>query len=376
MRAVGAIAGGPRATESTRTGATKGAAISVRGLTRRFGAVTAVDDVSLEIAAGEFVALLGPSGSGKSTVLMSLAGFDLPDEGHILIGGEDCTRLPPHRRNIGMVFQHYTLFPHLSVADNVAFPLKMRGIGRAERRARAEAALDVVRLAGFGARMPRQLSGGQQQRVALARAIVYQPRVLLMDEPLSALDKNLREEMQIEIKRLHSELGITIVFVTHDQGEALTMADRVAILRQGRVQQIAPARTLYERPANLFAAGFIGDMNRIAVAWDGRAAQVAGQALALGKEAAIAAVPPGPAILAVRPERVEIATPDHAGALPATVTDIVYGGAGTLVIATIRDGASVRARAPSAGLPPLAPGERIGLVVPANAALLYPAEER
>ncbi|SFU50056.1 mannopine transport system ATP-binding protein [Methylobacterium sp. 174MFSha1.1] len=375
MRAVGAITGEPRATESARTGATKGAAISVRGLTRRFGSVTAVDAVSLEIAAGEFVALLGPSGSGKSTVLMSLAGFDLPDEGTILIGGEDCTRLPPHRRNIGMVFQHYTLFPHLSVADNVAFPLKMRGIGRAERRARAEAALDVVRLSGFGTRMPRQLSGGQQQRVALARAIVYQPRVLLMDEPLSALDKNLREEMQIEIKRLHSELGITIVFVTHDQGEALTMADRVAILRQGRVQQIAPARTLYERPANLFAAGFIGDMNRIAVAWDGRAARIAGQAVPLGPDAAITAVPPGPAILAVRPERIEIAAPDRAGALPATVTDIVYGGAGTLVIATLQDGAPVRARAPSAGLPPLEPGARIGLVVPAGAALLYPAEE-
>ncbi|SEP29096.1 mannopine transport system ATP-binding protein [Methylobacterium sp. ap11] len=369
MLAIGAIAGGPGV-----TAATTGAAISIRGLTRRFGSVVAVDDVSLEIAAGEFIALLGPSGSGKSTVLMSLAGFDLPDAGRILIGGEDCTQLPPHRRNIGMVFQHYTLFPHLSVTDNVAFPLKMRGIGRAERRARAEAALEVVRLSGFGARMPRQLSGGQQQRVALARAIVYRPRVLLMDEPLSALDKNLREEMQIEIKRLHAELGITIVFVTHDQGEALTMADRVAILRAGRVQQIAPARTLYERPANLFAAGFIGDMNRIPTAWDGCAARIAGRALALDAEAAVSPVPPGPAILAVRPERIAVAAPDRPDALPAIVTDVVYGGAGTLVIATLDDGAQVRARAPSAALPPLAPGDRVGLVVPPGAALLYPDE--
>lgn len=356
--------------------AATGTAIAIRGLTRRFGSVTAVDDVSLDVAAGEFIALLGPSGSGKSTVLMSLAGFDLPDAGQILIGGEDCTRLPPHRRNIGMVFQHYTLFPHLSVADNVAFPLRMRGIGRAERRRQAEAALDVVRLGGFGSRMPKQLSGGQQQRVALARAIVYRPRVLLMDEPLSALDKNLREEMQIEIKRLHSELGITIVFVTHDQGEALTMADRVAILKAGKVQQIAPARDLYERPANLFAAGFIGDMNMISVAWDGVAAHFGGSALELPPAAAVSPVAPGAAMLAVRPERVGIASADRPGAIAATVTDVIYGGAGTLVIAALTDGSPVRARAPSADLPPLSPGERIGLLIAREAALLYPAADR
>jgi mannopine transport system ATP-binding protein len=353
-----------------------GTAIAVRGLTRRFGSVTAVDDVTLEIASGEFVALLGPSGSGKSTVLMSIAGFDLPDAGRILIDGEDCTRLAPHRRNIGMVFQHYTLFPHLSVADNVAFPLKMRGVGRAERRRRAEAALEVVRLGGLGARMPRQLSGGQQQRVALARAIVYRPRVLLMDEPLSALDKNLREEMQIEIKRLHAELGVTVVFVTHDQNEALTMADRVAVLDRGRVQQIAPARELYERPANLFAAGFVGEMNRIAATWDGATARFAGHALALPAAAAVSPVAPGSATLAVRPERVLIAAPDAPGAVTATVEDVVYGGAGTLVLAALADGTPMRARAPSADLPSLRPGARVGLVIPPAAALLYPMEGR
>jgi len=368
------------ATEPSERGrsvlAATGTAISIQGLTRRFGQVTAVDEVSLEIAAGEFLALLGPSGSGKSTILMSIAGFDLPDAGRILIGGEDCTRLPPHRRNIGMVFQHYTLFPHLSVVDNVAFPLKMRGVRRIERRLQAEAALETVRLAGFGARMPQQLSGGQQQRVALARAIVYHPRVLLMDEPLSALDRNLREEMQIEIKRLHSELGITIVFVTHDQGEALTMADRVAILKDGKVQQIAAARTLYERPANLFAASFIGDMNRIPVTWDGTTARFAGTAHSLPAGASVSSVPPGAAVLAIRPERIGIADPGSPGAVPATVSDVIYGGAGTLVIAELADGSSVRARGQSAGLPPLAPGARIGLVLPPAAALLYPAEGR
>ncbi|HEV7415172.1 MAG TPA: ABC transporter ATP-binding protein, partial [Tianweitania sediminis] len=250
----------------------KGALIEIRGLGKRFGSVVAVDDVSLTIDAGEFVALLGPSGSGKSTVLMSVAGFERPTAGQILIDGVDCTGLPPNKRNIGMVFQHYTLFPHLSVGDNVAFPLKMRGIGKAERRRQAEQALEVVRLSGYAERMPKQLSGGQQQRVALARAIVYNPRVLLMDEPLSALDKNLREEMQIEIKRLHAELGFTVVFVTHDQGEALTMADRIAILKAGRLQQVSPARSLYERPSNLFAAGFIGEMNILPVTWDGEKA--------------------------------------------------------------------------------------------------------
>ena len=349
-----------------------GADISVRGLEKRFGQLKAVDDLSLDIPSGEFLALLGPSGSGKSTVLMMLAGFEVPTGGAITIDGRDCTRLPPQKRNIGMVFQHYSLFPHLSVLDNVAFPLKMRGEAKADRRRRAAEALEVVRLDGYGDRMPSQLSGGQRQRVALARAIVYQPRLLLMDEPLSALDKNLREEMQLEIKRLHSELGVTVVFVTHDQGEALTMADRVAILRGGRIQQVSPARELYERPANLFSAGFIGEMNMIPAQWDGSGLILAqGDRLVPEDTSLIGAVPSGAATLAIRPERLSVTSPDAPGALSATLEEVVYAGAGTLLIARLADGTEIRARVPSAKLPRLTERERIGLAFDPDALLVY-----
>jgi spermidine/putrescine ABC transporter ATP-binding subunit len=352
-----------------------GASIDIRALEKRYGSVRAVSDVSLTIEAGEFVALLGPSGSGKSTVLMSIAGFERPTAGQIVIDGQDCTRLPPHKRNIGMVFQHYTLFPHLSVADNVAFPLKMRGVAKAERRRQAEAALEIVRLAGYGNRTPKQLSGGQQQRVALARAIVYRPRVLLMDEPLSALDKKLREEMQLEIKRLHSELGLTVVFVTHDQGEALTMADRIAILKAGELQQVSPARELYERPSNLFAAGFIGEMNMLPVDWDGRSARlVQGEQITLPPQACLMPMKPGRAVLAVRPERLAYTQAGAPGTWAATVRDIVYAGAGTLIITQLADGTEVRLRIASAGQQPVKPGDRIGLSCPTDAILLYPQE--
>ncbi|MGL4526129.1 MAG: ABC transporter ATP-binding protein [Aestuariivirga sp.] len=352
---------------------TRGASVAVVDLCKKFGQVTAVDHVSIEVAGGEFLALLGPSGSGKSTVLMSLAGFEMPTSGKVLIGGRDCTRLPPHKRNIGMVFQHYTLFPHMSVLDNVAFPLKMRGVSVAERHRSAERALNIVRLGGYGSRMPKELSGGQQQRVALARAIVYQPQLLLMDEPLSALDKNLREEMQLEIKRLHNELGITIVFVTHDQGEALTMADRIAVLEGGKVQQISTARELYERPATLFTAGFIGEMNFIEAQWDGQAARFFNdQVLALDKTALMGGVTPGPAVLTVRPDRVQITRRGTAGSIPGIVSDIVYAGAGTLVIVKLANESTLRVRVQSVDIPGLMPGDPIGVVIPENAVLLYP----
>ncbi|MEP3326221.1 MAG: ABC transporter ATP-binding protein [Nitratireductor sp.] len=361
---------------SDREEKSAGARITIEGLEKHFGDLKAVDDVSIDIDSGEFLALLGPSGSGKSTVLMMLAGFEMPTGGRILIDGQDCTRMAPQKRNIGMVFQHYSLFPHLSVLDNVAFPLKMRGESRAQRRRRAAEALEVVRLGGFGERMPSQLSGGQRQRVALARAIVYQPRLLLMDEPLSALDKNLREEMQLEIKRLHSELGITVVFVTHDQGEALTMADRVAILRGGRVQQISPARDLYERPANLFSAGFIGEMNMIPATWEGSDLVLDnGDRIAPPPEAQIGTRRAGPATLALRPERLSVTGPETPGALTALVEDVVYAGAGTLLIARLSDGSEVRARVPSASLPRLATGDRIGLAFPPEAMLVYGGAE-
>jgi spermidine/putrescine ABC transporter ATP-binding subunit len=235
--------------------------VKISHLRKSYGSVLAVRDVTIEVSPGEFLALLGPSGSGKTTLLMAVAGFDFPDSGQIEIGGEDVTWAAPHKRDLGMVFQRYTLFPHMSVLDNIAFPLRMRKVARAEREDRARAALKTVRLEGYGDRMPAQLSGGQQQRVALARAIVYNPKVLLMDEPLSALDKKLREEMQVEIKHLQRELGITVIFVTHDQTEALTMADRIAVLNFGELQQMGSPKELYERPASAFVAGFIGETN-------------------------------------------------------------------------------------------------------------------
>jgi mannopine transport system ATP-binding protein len=360
----------PPAAASSSSGAT----IEIRDLGKQFGSVTAVDQVSLTINSGEFVALLGPSGSGKSTVLMSIAGFERPTSGQILIDGQDCTRLPPNKRNIGMVFQNYTLFPHLSVGDNVAFPLKMRGVAKAERRKRAEQALEVVRLGGYADRMPKQLSGGQQQRVALARAIVYNPRVLLMDEPLSALDKNLREEMQIEIKRLHAELGFTVVFVTHDQGEALTMADRIAILKAGRLQQVSPARELYERPSNLFAASFIGEMNMLPVQWNGEAASFSkADEIRLPPSALVEPIRPGPAVLAVRPERLSLGAAGEPGTWTATVRDVVYAGAGSLLITQLADGNEVRLRVPSASQAPVNGGDVVGIRIPPEAVLLYPA---
>ncbi|SLN21100.1 Spermidine/putrescine import ATP-binding protein PotA [Pseudooceanicola marinus] len=360
----------------TGTPPVRGAEIAVDGLAKHYGSLKAVDEFAINIRSGEFLALLGPSGSGKSTILMMLAGFEVPTAGRILIDGVDCTRLPPQKRNIGMVFQHYSLFPHMTVADNVAFPLKMRGVGRTERRRRAAEALKVVRLDGYGARMPSQLSGGQRQRVALARAIVYEPRLLLMDEPLSALDKNLREEMQLEIKRLHHELGITVVFVTHDQGEALTMADRVAILRGGKLQQLSPARELYERPANLFAAGFIGEMNMIPAQWDGAALTLGtGERMVPPTGAVVGTVGQGAVTLAIRPERLTVCDPVTPDALQATLREVVYAGAGTLLIAALPDGTEIRARVASASLPPaLTEGETIGLSCPPEAMLVYGEE--
>lgn len=236
-----------------------GAAISLSQLKKQFGALGAVNSVSLEIGAGDFVSFVGPSGSGKTTTLMMIAGFIMPTEGEILIDGQPIVRLPPYRRNIGMVFQSYALFPHMTVAENIAFPLRQRRHSKADIAREVAGALDLIRLPDYGDRYPRQLSGGQQQRVALARALVFKPPVLLMDEPLGALDKQLREEMQFEIRRLHADLGITCVYVTHDQEEALTMSTHVAVMRQGRVEQIGTPEELYERPSNAFVASFLGE---------------------------------------------------------------------------------------------------------------------
>jgi ABC-type Fe3+/spermidine/putrescine transport system ATPase subunit len=232
-------------------------------LTRRFGDVTAVDSVSLDITRGEFFTLLGPSGSGKTTTLRLVAGFELPDSGRVELAGTDVTGRPPHTRDVNTVFQDYALFPHMTVQQNVDYGLRIKKVPRDQRRTRVDEALRMVRLGDYGSRKPAQLSGGQRQRVALARAIVNRPRVLLLDEPLGALDLKLRQEMQVELKRIQQEVGITFVYVTHDQEEALTMSDRLAVFNHGRIEQVGAPRELYEQPANAFVMGFVGPVTRL-----------------------------------------------------------------------------------------------------------------
>jgi putative spermidine/putrescine transport system ATP-binding protein len=303
-----------------------GARIEFAGVTGRYGDFIALHETNLVIEPGEFFALLGPSGSGKSTLLGAITGFAAPSAGRVLINGADVTGVPPYKRNIGMVFQNYALFPFMSVFDNVAFPLRTRKLPKAEILQRVERSLAMVRLSAMANRLPRQLSGGQQQRVALARASIYDPPVLLMDEPLGALDKNLREELQDEIRQFHRKVGATVVYVTHDQAEAAALADRVAILNAGRLEQIGTPQDLYERPCNGFVAGFLGEANRFTVCdsrQDGagvRLETVEGPVLA-GSHAA-----PGHSVVCVRPERIGIgATPGlAANRLSGTVVDAVF----------------------------------------------------
>jgi putative spermidine/putrescine transport system ATP-binding protein len=267
---------------------TSGAAlpIAVRGLRRRYGSMVALDGLDLDVARGEFLTLLGPSGSGKTTLLMILAGFTRPDAGSIRFGNVEMVRTPPHKRDLGVVFQSYALFPHMDVAANVAFPLVLRGIKGPELKRRVHSALELVRLEELGFRRVDQLSGGQRQRVALARAIVFEPGILLMDEPLSALDKKLREQMQIELRHLHQRLGTTVIYVTHDQREALTMSDRIAVIDHGRIAQIDTPERLYEAPASHFVADFIGDSTFLNVTVTGGVARWRGQVITLAGKVA------------------------------------------------------------------------------------------
>ncbi|KRC15985.1 ABC transporter ATP-binding protein [Acidovorax sp. Root219] len=291
-----------------------------------------VRSLDLDIQRGEFLSLLGPSGSGKTTTLMMLAGFESPTAGDILLEGRQITGTPPHKRNFGMVFQNYALFPHLTVEQNVAYPLTVRKVPRAEQQERVRKALDMVRLSGMGERLPARLSGGQQQRVALARALVFNPQLVLMDEPLGALDKQLREHMQIELKELHRQLGVTFVYVTHDQGEALTMSDRVAVFNEGIIQQLAGVQDLYESPANRFVAGFVGDntvlSGTLQGAGDGTAIQLPGGYLLPGVNVNGAAL--GARVQAcVRPERIVLhpySAYPRGSAVPATVARTIYHG--------------------------------------------------
>ncbi|MFN3641595.1 MAG: ABC transporter ATP-binding protein [Gemmobacter sp.] len=345
--------------------------LSMRELRKAYGRVTAVDGVSLDVAGNEFFALLGASGSGKTTLLRMLAGFEAPSSGAILLAGRDITALPPNRRPVNLMFQSYALFPHMTVRANIAYGLEMERLPRREIAARVGAMLEVVQLTAQADRRPDQLSGGQRQRVALARALVKRPQVLLLDEPLGALDARLRAAMQLELKRLQAEVGITFVIVTHDQDEALVMADRIAILRDGRLVQCAPPREIYEHPADLYAATFIGLMNVL----PGRAGGpglIAADGTAI---AALAALPAGTAaVAAVRPERLRIGAGENR--LSGHVRALAYHGGGLQVqIASPLAPAPVilalSARAAEAAA--LAPGDTVTLGWDARDTRLFPA---
>ena len=304
--------------------------LSIARIAKSYAGTKAVDDVSLDIAEGEFVTFLGPSGSGKSTTLYIIAGFVEPSAGEVLLGGRSLLAVPPHQRGIGMVFQRYTLFPHLSVAENIAFPLRVRRRPRAEIADKVDEMLRLVRLEGMRGRRPGQLSGGQQQRVALARALAYDPRILLMDEPLSALDKKLREEIQGEIRRVHVETGVTVLYVTHDQEEALRLSDRIALFNHGRIEQVGDGRDLYERPASAFVAGFIGNSNFLpvrVVAAAGRHAVVSCPDGFELRGVRVAARPAGAEpTLMLRPERLWLAPGGAGEGIAGTVVDAAFLG--------------------------------------------------
>jgi spermidine/putrescine transport system ATP-binding protein len=324
--------------------------VELRGVTKRFGNVTAVDSLDLTVRNGEFLSLLGPSGCGKTTTLRLIAGFEQPDEGSLLIGGRDVAGLPPYKRDVNTVFQSYALFPHLTVVDNVAYGLRQRRLGRRERRRQAVEMLQLVRLSGVEERKPRELSGGQQQRVALARALIMSPRVLLLDEPLGALDLKLRKELQVFLKTLHADVGITFVYVTHDQEEALAMSDRVAVMNAGVIEQLASPHEIYDNPGSRFVADFIGETNFIRI---------------------------NGSVVAVRPEQVELNRgPD--GVAATVVTTMVIGPAIQCLVKT-DDGQEVlvrRQRSRNGAAESLSEGDRVSLTWADEAALVLMEEER
>jgi putative spermidine/putrescine transport system ATP-binding protein len=325
-------------------------ALALTSLTKRFGDFVAVDGIDLEVEEGEFITLLGPSGSGKTTTLRMVAGFTSQDAGSIHIGGEDMSRVPPHRRDVGMVFQNYALFPHMTAAENIAFPLQMRKVGRDETRRRVDEALALVKLDSFGGRYPRQLSGGQQQRIALARAVVFQPRLLLMDEPLGALDKKLREALQLEILRISRQLHATVIYVTHDQEEALVMSDRIAIFNHGHIEQLGGGEDLYDRPASLFVADFIGESNiligtfRSDASGGGWLERTGGALRVSPREVTRTDLRNGSgAAIVVRPERLRVVGVDapvdgSLDVVDATVTEVLYLGSNRKIELALPDG--------------------------------------
>ena len=341
--------------------------VELRGCTREYGSVRAVEALDLAVLEGEFLSLLGPSGCGKTTTLNLIAGFVPPTAGRILIDGEDVTGRPPHLRGLGVVFQSYALFPHLTVFENVAFGLRERRVAGAEIARRVTEALALVHLEGRERQRPAQLSGGMQQRVALARALVYRPRVLLLDEPLAALDKRLREEMRVELRSIQKTIGITTVFVTHDQAEALGLSDRIAVMQGGRIEQLGAPREVYERPATRFVADFIGASTMlrgravsgelVTVAGGVTLRVAAGRALTRGAEVE----------LAIRPERVRLAREAGDNVVEAEIDALVYQGAQTELTAKLADGQRVRVFVTEPAPMPLAPGQRVRLHLAADA---------
>ena len=354
--------------------------VSVERVTKSYGGPPALDDVSLKVKPGEFLTLLGPSGCGKTTLLNLIAGFVEPDRGEILIEGEPVTNMPPYKRAIGMVFQNYALFPHMTVAQNVGFGLAMRKVPAAEAARRVAEALEMVRLPQMGTRKPRQLSGGQQQRVALARALVINPKVVLLDEPFSAIDKNLRAEMQVELKQIQKSLGITTLFVTHDQSEALSLSDRIAVMSNGRIEQLSEPAELYRRPASSFVASFIGDINRLpckVTSESGESVEVEAEGHRIRLPRERATFPTGTEVLLfIRPEELSLAPPDDslANLGVGRVDTHVYQGTHVDVYVRYDDGRVLRVRHPGwQAMEQYPAGTRIGVNANLEQAFVFPA---
>ena len=353
--------------------------LRIERLRKSYGAVVALAETSLDLPEGEFLTLLGPSGSGKTTLLMMVAGLIPPDGGEIWIDGREVTRQPPWERDIGMVFQNYALFPHLTVSENIAFPLRMRRRPEAEIRQEVERVLGVVRLPHVGDRLPTQLSGGQQQRIALARCLVYRPSIILMDEPLGALDKKLRDQLQIEIKQLHAELGTTILYVTHDQGETLTMSDRICLMREGRIEQIGTPQELYFQPRTVFAADFLGESNILKGRVMGEEQGGATFSPAFNPVLRLRARPSsslggGEAALMVRPERIILADSPAGEELRGTVRTVIFVGATTKYSIDVGGGTALAVSETTRPGAMRHPGTSVGLRFAPEDAVLLPVE--
>ncbi len=357
--------------------------VELRAVTKRFGSLTAVNAVTLKVRKGEFLSLLGPSGCGKTTSLRLIAGFEQPDEGELLIGGMSAAGSPPYKRDVNTVFQQYALFPHMSVLDNVAYGLKQRKVGKPERHARAREALELVRMTGREKDRPSMLSGGQQQRVALARALVMHPRVLLLDEPLGALDLKLRKEMQIELKRIQEQVGITFIYVTHDQEEALSMSDRVAVMSNGVIEQLDEPRAIYDQPLTAFVADFIGDMNFLS----GQVVEAADGGFAMDAGAGVIVRGRGEAAkgtrmrVGIRPERMVAAPGVSAGTVNSATAEVItkmYLGDKIQIAARLATGVNILAREQRASADPtldtIHPGDRIAVSWDESAPLLLQGE--